>query len=341
VFSGKFTAPNLTEKAMHLTGSGIQEIAYQRKLTPTIWARCGNGSWFGVTYKRDTLMTSQGPTFVAHHPHKLGSGRLVESIAVGPSQNGTLDALTMVTNDRATGVRHVELLTDFFEETNSLVNAWQLDDAVTPASTTLSNSSPAPYGGLTLNGLWHLNGKTVQVFAGGLDCGQQEAVGGAQTYTDFVVSNGSVTVPFGDGVSAGSGAGLFTAAFVNSFPGGIPIVVGFTYNSDAQRVRPIEPAESGSRNGPALGDIRRNHKYAMQLVNATGLSMGGDFNHLDPVVPETPTNEKLPLGQLFSGVVRDLADDAYTFDGMICWRVSRPWPAMIAAIAGKLETQDE
>lgn len=337
IFSGKFTAPNLMEKARHLTAAAIEEIAYAQELNPTIWARCGDGSFFGLTYKRDTLMTSQGPTFLAPHRHALGSGRLVESIAVGPSPDGTLDALALVTNDLSTGVRHVELMTDYFEEVDILQNAWHLDDAVAPTSTSSSNSTPAPYGGLTLNGLWHLNGKTVSVFAGGLDCGARE--GGA--ITDFVVSNGSVTVPYGDGISAGCGQGLFTAAFVASFTPAIPIVVGFVFNSDGQLLRPNTPQETGARNGPGFAKKRRNHWYGLQVVQTQGLSIGTSFAKLDPIIWSDDSSASYPPNQLFTGVQSDVLTDDYSFDGQICWRATRMLPAMVTVAGGFIETQDK
>ena len=63
VFSGKFSAPNLADKAQHITAPGIAEIGYCSSATPIIWGRGNDNSLFGVTYKRDTLTTSQGPTF--------------------------------------------------------------------------------------------------------------------------------------------------------------------------------------------------------------------------------------------------------------------------------------
>lgn len=338
VFSGKFTAPNLLDKARQLTVAAIEEIAYQQELTPIIWARCGDGSWFGITYKRDTLMTSQGPTFYAPHQQLLGSGRIVESITVGPDPTGTLDALMMVTNDISTGVRHVELMTSYFEETSLQQSAWQLDDAVTPTSFTINNSSPSPYGGLTINGLWHLNGKTVQVFAGGLDCGLTES--GA--ISDFTVANGSITVPFGDSVSAGSGEGLFTAAFVNSFSPVCPIVVGFAYNSDAQLLPPNAPQESGARNGPAFGKKQRHHDYALQVINTQGLQIGTSFTKLDPIIWRDDTTDRYADNVLFTGIqaaTYDLNSD-YGLGSQLCWRASRVQPAMIAAAGGFVDTSD-
>ena len=42
----------------------------------------------------------------------------------------------------------------------------------------------------------------------------------------------------------------------------------------------------------------------------------------------------------YSGVHHDSLDDDYSYDGMIAWRVSRPWPAAVVAISGNLQTQD-
>jgi len=343
VYSGKFSAPNLADKAQHITSAGIAELAYQQAVTPIIWGRGSDGSLFGSTYKRDTLTTAQGPTFNGWHRHGLGSGRMVESICSGPSINGNLDSLTMVTNDDTTNVRHVEIITDALDELAPLDAACYLDSAVTPSTVVVSTTAVdgAPYGGATLNGLWHLNGKTVQVFAGGLDCGNRgdDPQNAASTFTDFLVTNGSCFVPFGDSISAGCGQGLFTADLINS---GATIVVGFTYNSDGQLVRPVAMAETGARNGPAFGKLKRNHRYSIQIVNTKGLSIGTTFDNLQPCLFKLVDGETAlaPL-DMFSGIYQDTIEDDTTYDGMICWRVSRPYPVNVVAIGGNIETHDQ
>jgi hypothetical protein len=327
VFSGKFTAPNLADRAMHLTKPGIAELAYQQAATAIIWARTTDGNLRGITYRRDTLMTAQGPTYAGWHRHTLGSGRTVESICVGPSVGGGLDALTMVTNDAATGIRHVEIMNDAPEEGVTLANASYVDDDVTPTSTTSSNSTPAPYGGLTLNGLWHLNGKTVTAWLGGLDCG------------DYVVTNGSITVPYGDSVSGGTAKGLFTAAFVATFST-FPMSVGFTFTSQGQLVRPATPQESGARSGPALGKKRRNHRFAALLEGTQGVSFGTTFAKVDAARFRDAVDVTIQINQQFSGVYKDSLTDTHSYDGMLCWQVTRPYIVNIAAVEPYLETQD-
>jgi hypothetical protein len=383
-FSGKYSAPNLADKAENICTNGIAELAFTEATTPIIWGYDTLGSMFGVTYKRDALMTSNPPDFYGWHQHSLGSGRIVESMCSGASVDGDLDTLTMVTNDPATNIRHVELLTDIMNETTSLSESWFLDDAVMPTSTssTITASPGFPYGGLTINGLWHLNGKTVQVFAGGLDLGNYgtavypafnaattyaigaivsvagvnyKSLSGSNTgnapassptfwlagtpYLDFVVSNGSVTVPYGDSISWGPGQGLFTPAFFAKSP---QIVVGFTYNSDGQMVRPIAPADTGARNGPALGKIRRIHRIAALLSNTLGISFGTSFSALTPA-RFLLANRTTPIPNFttYSGVFEIPIPDQPGYDGMMCWRVSRPFPANVVAISGNIDTADQ
>jgi hypothetical protein len=56
------------------------------------------------------------------------------------------------------------------------------------------------------------------------------------------------------------------------------IVVGFTYNSDGQMVRPIAMADTGARNGPGLGKTRRTQRYAALVSNTLGISFGTEIH---------------------------------------------------------------
>jgi hypothetical protein len=334
VYSGKFTAPNLTERAKHMTVSGIAEIAYQQELAPIFWARCNNGQLIGATYKRDTLMTSQGPTIIGWHRHQLGSGRSVESIAVGPSQNGNLDTLSMITNDPNTGVRHIELMTDLLDEGFALTQCWFLDDAIVPSSTVVQAApTGGPYGSLLVNGLSVHNGKTVTAYIAGLDCG------------DYTVSNGSITVPFGDGLApggSGTANGLFTAALVQSFQV-LPAVVGFTYNSDGQLVRPVSPADTGAREGPGWAKFTRQHRVGAQLfgmVNGS-ISFGTDFTTMYAAKLLQPNGTPYQINQQWSGIWRDNQNSIYGFDSnMTTWRISRPNPGFVMVVGGFDATAD-
>lgn len=132
IFNGRFFGIDLTKNARHLGARGIAELAYQEELIPTVWARCDDGSLIGSTYRRNSLFSTQPPEFNGWHQHKLGSERLLESISVGPSVGGTLDALSLVTNNPSDDVRFVEQMTTLQDETAPLTRAWFLDTAVTP-----------------------------------------------------------------------------------------------------------------------------------------------------------------------------------------------------------------
>lgn len=134
VFSGRFFASDLTQNARHLGARTLEELDYQEELIPTLWGRCADGSLIGATYRRKSLFSSEGPEFNAWHKHRLGSDRFIESISVGPSVEGTLDALSIVSNDQATGIRFVEQMTTLLDETASVTQSWFLDTAITPGA---------------------------------------------------------------------------------------------------------------------------------------------------------------------------------------------------------------
>jgi hypothetical protein len=343
VFSGRLTAPNLARDAKHLTASGIAEIAYQSELAPVIWARRNDGFLVGTTYKRENLMSSQGPAFNGWHRHILGSGRTVESICTGPSSGGNLDALTMVTSDGI--VRHVELMTDIWEEGDPLTSAWFLDSAVTPASFSINVGLL----NVTINGLWHLNGKTVTAFVAGVDAG------------DYTVSNGSITVPLdGTAHSANGTSPLDLGANPGQVTPSSPIVVGFTYNSAGQLLRPGPQKNSGAANGPAAGKIGRDHQLAVLLVDTCGGIYAsafdgrtttyapagiafGSFLLADKLfaLQKYPDDSTIPQATLVSRVIWTPLENPYTFDeGQPCWRIARPYPATVGWFSTFHQTQD-
>lgn len=350
VFSGKFTAPNLIQDAKDLSVGGIQEIAYQQELAPLVWMRVDDGL-VGCTYKRDTLMTSSGPTMNGWHLQTLGSVRDVESICAGASVDGNLDALTMVTNDTTTGIRFIEVLSDILDEGSLLSAAQYLDAAIVPTSTSpVGVSTGFPYGGLQLNGLWPHNGKTVTAWLGGLDCG------------DYVVANGAIQVAFGDGIGGGLGAfpptpnrndqGLFTAAFVTTgitangvtmWTGTMPMLVGFTFTSQGQLLRPFLPQETGARNGPAFGKEARSHYWIGQFEGTQGVSLGYAFDStLKPAI-FLAADEQTPLtvDQQFTGIHRGQFECDYSYQGVQpAWQVTRPYICNVTAVGAALETAD-
>ncbi len=329
VYSGKFAAPNLLYKAAHIATrtNGIAEIRYQQDLVPVVWMRMADNSLAGITYKRDSLISKDGPTIAAAHRHTLGSSRTIESMAVGPDgAGGELEALSLITFDG--NARFVEVMGQPLAEDDSLSAANYLDSAIAPTVYAANATATS----LIVYGLWGLNGSPVRVVAGGLDCGT------------LTPSNGTLTIPFGDGISDGTGGGLFTGEFVQSFDGAMPILAGFSYTSQGQVLRAHTPQESGARQGPAFGKVRRSHRVAALLVNAitNTLSFGTNFRKMKPALFKTENGPKYTALQPFTDIYKDtLADADKSLNSQLAWQISGPCPATVAAVGPFLDTEDE
>jgi hypothetical protein len=341
VFSQRYYGPDLTTYARHIGARGFQELAYQQEPAPVVWARMGDGSLVGTTYRRVSLFSNQKPEFNAWHQHPLGSGRLVESICVGPSTNtaNILDTLSMVTNDPATNIRYVESLTPLMDETDPLTQAWFLDAAVTPQAALLTNNA------VTFYGLTYLNGKIATVFAAGLDCG------------DYLVENGQITVPLGtkDNTTGYTfdtpqfnilqpKASTFASNSVTVFAGAvqykIPAVIGLNYQSKGQLCRPMMPIDTGTKNGPAFAKKKKTARYGIHLINSLGVQIGIGAENMVPVKIVSPSGNLPPYLSMYSGIVRESLQDTPSYDSMLMWITTRPFPATVVTIGGFISTED-
>jgi hypothetical protein len=339
VFTGRYIAPNLSEAAQHLSISGLEELSYQEETTPIIWARCGSGSLIGATYRRVSTFISEVPKFIGWHRHALGSGNGVISISVGPSADGTLDTLALVTQNPITTHCFVEFLTPMFQEGAPVTTAWFLDNAIVP--TVQFNNLTQPTA-LVLGGLTYQNGNTVTAFIAGLDCG------------DYTVANGQITVPFGADANQMLGipylelissSGLdFGQAAAFEYNSGMtfPVVVGSPFTSQGQILRPIlpGPGQSGAQLGPALGVTRRVDQMGVKLVDTQNIYFGTRFEQLYPAYFKSPGGNPYPANQLVTGVFETNIADDNTFDGSLCWQADRCMPATVSAISGFITTND-
>ena len=160
-------------------------------------------------------------------------------------------------------------------------------------------------------------------------------------------------------VQAGSTPGTFSSQFCTislgaGMKGYIPTVVvtnysfptgiGFTYTSQGQILRALSPQESGARNGPALAKTRRNFKFSALLTQTQGIQFGTEF--ADTHVPMRAAQFKSPGGtpftllQLYNGVYRGTIEARYDYDNMLCWQITRPYPAIVSAAGNFTHTQD-
>jgi hypothetical protein len=204
-------------------------------------------------------------------------------------------------------------------------------------------------GSLVIGGLHYLAGQTVSAFIGGLDCG------------DYVPDvTGSITVP-----EKSDPDGLFSAAYLVTIsnPGGygdaeisfdvtdingnvatvyVPCVIGTTYTSQGQLLRPFDAQDTKSQSGPGLAKLKRPH-FIGALLNGTpaGFTLGtdGTFN---PVVlrGDGGQADALPMAQEYTGVYWDTVEARETFDAQVNWQITRPYPARILQIGPFLDTDE-
>ena len=122
----------------------------------------------------------------------------------------------------------------------------------------------------------------------------------------------------------------------------VPAVVGFDYSSttQAQMLRPGTAPEAGAANGPPQGKKRRANQFAALFQASQAVSIGTDFTHLFPIDFTTPGSTPYTVTQLFSGVWWDTLSDDFSYDSMIAWQSTGPYPLSVVSMSGFLETQD-
>jgi len=121
-----------------------------------------------------------------------------------------------------------------------------------------------------------------------------------------------------------------------------PTSFGFTYTSRGQLLRPDSGQDAGARNGPAFGKKRRIAQAALGLYRTQQMTWGTSFDKMYPVKMLTPGGgSPIVPPTFYSGITWDSINDDYGFESQICWQQTRPYPGMIQAISGFIETQDK
>ena len=332
-YSGEQVAPEITDRAKHLTRGQIAELAAMSAIDPIIWFRTETGNLAATTYERTNLVSQEPPRINAFHEHEIGSSWPVVSLSEAPSHDGNSDTIAIVTRGDD-NVHHVEFLTRTSEEDDTIYDAQNLDSSIVP----MSGEEYAS--GVRFHGLWALNGETVSAFVAGLDCG-----------STFIVQDGYIEVPWD------SAGGLFTKRYLTQLSGenrdfrdlavpidagalSIPAVVGFGYVSRGQRLRPVGSEDTGLRRGPAIGTKRRVGSTGCLFHNAQGVYFGTDFSNMRPALFEFDGGRRYTPTELFSGVWYDTIEDRGSFDGMLAWEVRGPFPAKVLAIGSFLKVED-
>lgn len=237
------SAHNIALKGKHLTQKGIVEIAYQSEKVPTIWARLADGSLISCTYKRESPYASDPANFAAWARHDLGGGFKVESLQSGPNFDGTLDAVSMIVSDGTS--RWNMTVTDLFDVDWQIGDSLFVDFAETPAMYQIITGSPKV---LRLYGLQYLAGKSVDIFAAGIDCGTLSVA--ADGHVDIPIDTATIpllTSAWLTGLNSPSNFHSLGLALVNVAPGvaNLPTLTGIQ-NLDATAIGPTNLASQFS-----------------------------------------------------------------------------------------------
>jgi hypothetical protein len=76
------------------------------------------------------------------------------------------------------------------------------------------------------------------------------------------------------------------------------------------------------------------------LHKAKGISFGTLFTKMHAATLTTAGGTPLTNLQLYSGTYWNTLEDDYSFDSMLCWRITRPYPSTVLAVGAFLHTQD-
>lgn len=295
-----FISPDLTTLAEHITEGNIAQMVYQQEPFSIVWVRLENGGLRGVTYDRDQQIVGWHRHIIGgfYDEDKLENAR-IESIETIPSPDGSQDDLWMVVSRWIDGSRkrYVEYLSPFNANYEDVKYCYFVDSGVT-----ISLNDPA----LTVSGLEHLEGETVDVLVDG------------KPQSQVVVDNGEVT-------------------FRNA---GQLIHVGLSYVPRLKTLRP----EAGAANGTAQGKFKRTHRLSGRFHQTVGVRVGRDFSENGVVMDDIdfrPGNHIMgrPV-PLFSGDKMLDYEDDYTTEGQIAFEQRQPLPFTLLAIMPQLNTQD-
>ena len=272
--TGFYRTIDISMMAPHLfNGYSIMQLAYCRAPDQILWAVRSDGVLLGMTYVPDQQV-------FAWHQHSTDG--FVESVAVIPENNA--DVLYMIVRRTVNGrsVRYIESLSTRLFTT--LASCFYVDAGVSYSGTPVT----------TISGLWHLEGKTVNILADGA------------VSADKTVTNGSITLDV-------------AASQVN---------IGLGYNSDLQTLPlDIEGAPAGG-----MGTMKNVNKVHIRVAQSSLVSAGPAFNKLvnfpsravsDPYgSPPALRNNELPL----------VIAPTWGSDASVCVRASGPTPLTVTSM---------
>ena len=273
--SNAYTSIDISIMSPHLfNGFTITDLAYSRASIPLLWAVRSDGVLLGLTYV---------PEQQVYGWHRHDTDGAFESVCcVAEGSEDVLYALVRRTVNGRT-VRYIERLrTRIFTEQE---DAFFVDSGLTYDGAPVSS----------LSGLWHLEGKTVQILANGA------------VHPTRVVTNGAVTL---------------------EEPASV-VHVGLRYTSDLMTLPlAFEQAPAGGQ-----GLQKNVNGVAMRVTQSSLVTAGPTFDDLVEYPPRDVTDPYGSPPALRTGELRfDISPD-WNSDGGVCVRQDAPLPLTVLSMA--------
>lgn len=265
---------DLSIMAPHLfNGYTISELTYSRSPDQVLWAVRSDGKLLSMTYVPDQQVYAW-----ARHDTD-GS---FHSCAVIPE--GSDDALYVVVSRTVGGVTR-----KYIERLESRIFSQASDYFHVDSGLTYSGSAAT-----TITGLWHLEGKAVQVLAGGA------------VENGHVVTNGAIT--------------LQTPSS--------KVHIGLQIVSDLMTL----PLSIDAAQASGQGIMKNVTKVATRIHNSSVLRAGPDFNTLTEYPARSVDDPYDSAPALMSGEVEMAITPAWTRDASVCIRQDQPLPLTVVSM---------
>lgn len=164
--SDGYKSADATVLAEHITFSGLTQFAFAPDPHQVVWAIRTDGTLVGFTWNNEQSVRGW-------HPHLIGGGGIVESIAVMPAAEGDRSELWMIVRRVVNGltVRYVEFMERYYRRGDAQASQFYVDAGLT------YSGGPTT----TVGGLAHLEGATVSVLVNGAPHPDRVVTGGAIT----------------------------------------------------------------------------------------------------------------------------------------------------------------
>jgi hypothetical protein len=278
--SSAYTSIDVSIMAPHLfNGYTVKDVAYSRAPVPTLWCVRSDGVLLGLTHV---------PEQQVYGWHQHTTDGAFESVCVVPEASEDVLYVTVLRTVNGRAVRYIERL-----QSRTLVaqaDAFFVDSGLSYYSTPVSSVS----------GLWHLEGKQVQILVDGA------------VHPPRTVSGGSVTLD---------------ASYST-------IHVGLAYNSDLQTL-PL--ALDGA---PAAGQYMRKNVngVALRVTQSNLVKAGPSFAKLTEFPARDHTDPYGSPPALKTGELRFAIGPSWNSDGSVCLRQDQPLPLTVLGIAVDVAT---